>query len=62
MCEDNLFYSASDADTEGEEGKYYVFSQKELKENFNEEDFNLINEYFTDSGKTNFEGSHHLHV
>jgi uncharacterized protein YyaL (SSP411 family) len=56
------FYSTIDADSEGEEGKYYVFSQKELKENFNEEDFKLINEYFTDSGKTNFEGSHHLHV
>ena len=40
------FYSTIDADSEGEEGKYYVFSQKELKESFNEEDFKLINEYF----------------
>ncbi len=30
MCEDDLFYSASDADTEGEEGKYFVYSYEEV--------------------------------
>lgn len=30
MAEDNLFYSASDADTEGEEGKYFVYDYKEV--------------------------------
>ncbi len=30
MMEDNLFYSASDADTEGEEGKYFVYSYNEI--------------------------------
>lgn len=30
MMEDNLFYSASDADTEGEEGKYFVYSYDEV--------------------------------
>jgi uncharacterized protein YyaL (SSP411 family) len=37
MSEDNLFYSASDADSEGEEGTYFVYSYEEvytvLKEN-----------------------------
>lgn len=30
MMEDNLFYSASDADTQGEEGKYFVYSYDEV--------------------------------
>lgn len=30
MMEDNLFYSASDADTEGEEGKYFVYTYDEI--------------------------------
>ena len=56
------FYSTIDADSEGEEGKFYVFSEDELKNNFSETELNLINHYFTDSGKKNFEGSYHLHV
>ena len=32
MMEDDLFYSASDADTEGEEGKYFVYSYSEILE------------------------------
>ncbi|MFZ2889205.1 thioredoxin domain-containing protein, partial [Sulfuricurvum sp.] len=30
MMEDNLFYSASDADSEGEEGKYFIYSYDEI--------------------------------
>ncbi len=30
MAEDHLFYSASDADTEGEEGRYFVYDYEEL--------------------------------
>ncbi len=30
MAEDHLFYSASDADTEGEEGKYFVYDYEEV--------------------------------
>ncbi|MCX6074791.1 MAG: thioredoxin domain-containing protein [Campylobacterales bacterium] len=32
MMEDDLFYSASDADTQGEEGKYFVYSYEEVLE------------------------------
>ncbi len=32
MSEDNLFYSASDADSEGEEGTYFVYSYDEVYE------------------------------
>jgi len=34
MSEDALFYSASDADTQGVEGKYFVYSYEELQEAF----------------------------
>jgi hypothetical protein len=35
MMEDNLFYSASDADTEGHEGKYFVYSYDEILQALN---------------------------
>lgn len=34
MSEDGLFYSASDADTEGEEGKYFVYSYDKALKSF----------------------------
>ena len=43
--DEGLFYSALDADSDKEEGKYYVWSQEELKTILGE-DFNLFAEYF----------------
>jgi len=37
MSEDGLFYSASDADTEGEEGKYFVYSYEKALRSFEKE-------------------------
>jgi len=34
MCEDDLFYSASDADTEGEEGKYFIYTYEKALKSF----------------------------
>ena len=36
MSQDNLFFSASDADTDGEEGKYFTYSFDEVKDKFSE--------------------------
>jgi uncharacterized protein YyaL (SSP411 family) len=41
-----LFYAAMDADTDGEEGKYYSFDYNELTQISNETDFNLFQSYF----------------
>lgn len=36
MMEDDLFYSASDADSEGEEGKYFIYSYDEITQALSE--------------------------
>ncbi len=40
------FYSAEDADSEGEEGKFYVWSEKELEEILEKEEINLATTVF----------------
>ena len=56
------FYSAQDADSEGEEGKFFVWTPEEFQSALGEEDGNLIGGYFglTDAG--NFEGKTILNV
>ena len=59
MMEDNLFYSASDADTEGEEGKYFVYSYNDLLQALHNSDVKNIDEamhLLTLSSEGNFEG------
>ena len=59
MSEDNLFYSASDADSEGEEGTYFVYTYEEvstlLKEN-NYEDIESKLAQMSITHEGNFEG------
>ncbi|MFW9784292.1 MAG: thioredoxin domain-containing protein [Candidatus Heimdallarchaeota archaeon] len=40
------FYSAEDADSEGEEGKFYVWSKKELEEILDKEELDFISNIF----------------
>ncbi len=44
MQENYLFYSASDADSEGMEGKYFVYSYDEVKEKLKKDGFKNIDE------------------
>ena len=60
--EEGVFYSTIDADSDGSEGKYYVFSDDELKKTLEKEEIDLLNEYLLDLNKPNFEGNHHLHL
>jgi uncharacterized protein YyaL (SSP411 family) len=50
------FYSAEDADSEGEEGKFYVWSETELKPLLNDEEFQAVKEHFQVTPNGNFEG------
>ena len=56
------FYSAQDADSEGEEGKFFVWTPEEFQSALGEEKGNLIGGYFglTDAG--NFEGKTILNI
>ncbi|MEM1483953.1 thioredoxin domain-containing protein [Oscillospiraceae bacterium PP1C4] len=55
--QDGGFYSAQDADSEGVEGKYYVFTPHEVLKVLGKEDAAYFNEYFNITPNGNFEGS-----
>jgi uncharacterized protein len=54
------FYSSQDADSEGEEGKYYLWSYKELKEILDPEIFEIFAARFGVTQGGNFEGKNIL--
>ena len=56
------FCSSLDADSEGEEGRYYVWTPEAVREVVGEEDFPLVAEHFGLTGEPNFEGRWHLYV
>ncbi len=49
------FYSAQDADSEGEEGKYYLFTPDEITQVLGKEQGEAFNRHFDISGAGNFE-------
>jgi uncharacterized protein YyaL (SSP411 family) len=59
MSEDNLFYSASDADSEGEEGTYFTYTYAEVYNTLEENGFENIEsilETLSVTKRGNFEG------
>jgi uncharacterized protein YyaL (SSP411 family) len=50
------FYSAEDADSEGEEGKFYTWTPKEIVEILGEKDGNFFCQYYGIAPGGNFEG------
>jgi uncharacterized protein YyaL (SSP411 family) len=53
---DGGFYSAEDADSEGEEGTFYVWKPEEINEILGDEDGKLFSEYYGVTPEGNFEG------
>jgi uncharacterized protein YyaL (SSP411 family) len=56
------FYSTRDADSEGEEGLYYVWTPEEVRKLLDENSYALFAEHFGLNGEANFEGKWHLSV
>ena len=56
------FYSAQDADSEGVEGKFFVWTPEEIREVLGEDDGNLLGGYYGVTEAGNFEGSNILNV
>lgn len=56
------FYSSQDADSEGEEGKFFVWSPKEIEALLGEADAKLFCRYFDVTEYGNFEDHNILHV
>jgi uncharacterized protein YyaL (SSP411 family) len=56
------FYSTQDADSEGVEGKYYLWTDKEIIQALGEKQGKIINDYFGVTSEGNFEGRNILHI
>jgi uncharacterized protein YyaL (SSP411 family) len=60
--EDGGFYSSQDADSEGEEGKFFVWTPKEVEDALGEEDAGIFNAYYDVTSVGNFEEKSILNV
>jgi uncharacterized protein YyaL (SSP411 family) len=56
------FYSTRDADSEGEEGKFYVWSREELQSLLTDDEYVLVAAHYGVNADANFEGHWHLTV
>lgn len=59
LSPENGFYSALDADSEGEEGKFYVWQKQELQTILND-DFELFSDYFNINKLGYWEDNHYI--
>ncbi|MGH2558215.1 MAG: thioredoxin domain-containing protein, partial [Thermomicrobiales bacterium] len=59
---DGGFYATQDADTEGEEGKFYVWSKPEIEEVLGAEEAAVVARYYGVIAEGNFEGHNVLNV
>ncbi len=59
---DGGYYSAVDADSEGVEGKFYVWTAQELSELLNQQEYAVVMIRYGLRGTPNFEGNWHLRI
>lgn len=56
------YFSTLDADSEGEEGQFYIWTQEEFKNVLTEDEYRICGPYFGLNTAANFEGRWHLHI
>ena len=56
------FYSSMDADSEGVEGKYYIWKQSEIETILSKRDADIFNQYFDITETGNWEGNSIPHI
>ena len=56
------YYSSLDADSEGEEGKFYIWTPQQVEAVLTPEEYRIIASHFGLDGDPNFEGKWHLQV
>jgi uncharacterized protein YyaL (SSP411 family) len=59
---DGVFYSALDADSEGEEGRFYVWTTKEIDDVLGKKDAAFLKKIYGADDPPNFEGKYHILV
>jgi uncharacterized protein len=56
------YYSALDADSEGEEGRFYVWTPEEIKPLLSKAEYDVFSHHYGLDKQANFEGKWHLHI
>jgi len=56
------FYSTRDADSEGHEGRFYVWTPDQVRQLLPQDQFDVVEQYFGLNAAANFEGDWHLTV
>ncbi len=56
------YYSTLDADSEGQEGKYYVWTRAQIEQLLSAAEYAVFAPHFGIDRSANFEGSYHLHT
>ena len=59
---EGAYYSTLDADSEGEEGKFYAWKRAEVKQLLSETEYSITAAHYGLDQTPNFEGQWHLHV
>ena len=59
---DGGFYSSQDADSEGVEGKYYVWTPTEVFDQLGDRDADILSLYYAVTAEGNFEGENIFHL
>ena len=59
---EGAYYSTLDADSEGKEGTFYIWTNEELKQLLSANEYLIAEQYFGLDGHHNFEGKWHLNI